>query len=108
MAVLLHRHPGEGGDAQSQALTGETPRREDGSPGCPGLALDDSGPGQLLVRNIWLSLDPARRGWIRDDLRNYSEPVPLGAVMRKFTVGEVMVSRHLGYEAGEYGTGGQG
>lgn len=28
--------------------------------------------------------------------------------MRKFTVGEVMVSRHPGYEAGEYGTGGQG
>ena len=38
------------------------------------------GPGQCLIRVIWLSVDPAMRGWI-STAPNYREPVPLGGVM---------------------------
>ena len=38
-------------------------------------------PGQILVRNLYLTAEPAMRGWV-SAVANYSEPVPLGAVMR--------------------------
>ena len=37
--------------------------------------------GEVLVRSILLSLDPAMRGWM-DDRRSYLPPVGLGEVMR--------------------------
>ena len=66
-----------------------------------------AGPGQFLIRNIWLSIDPAMRGWV-SEARNYSAPVALGAVMRGFTVGEVVASNLADYRAGEIVTGGHG
>ena len=63
--------------------------------------------GELLIRVVYLSLDPAMRGWI-SEVRNYSEPVALGAVMRGFTVGEVTHSKHPDYRAGEIVLGAQG
>ena len=33
--------------------------------------------GQVLVRNIYLTAEPAMRGWV-SAVANYSEPVPLG------------------------------
>ena len=65
------------------------------------------GDGQFMVRVIWLSLEPAMRGWIADS-PNYSEPVPLGSPMTGFTVGEVVESRHPGYPAGTIVQGRQG
>ena len=62
--------------------------------------MPEPGAGEILVRNIYLSLDPAMRGWI-SEAPNYRDPVPLGATMPGFTVGEVMESRHPGYAAGE-------
>lgn len=59
-------------------------------------AMPRIGDGQMLIRVIWLSLEPAMRGWIAD-APNYSEPVPIGAPMTGFTVGEVVESRHPGY-----------
>jgi len=63
--------------------------------------------GQFLVRVVWLSLEPAMRGWIAD-APNYSEPVPIGAPMTGFTVGEVVESRHPGYPVGTIVQGRQG
>ena len=63
--------------------------------------------GQMLIRVIWLSLEPAMRGWIAD-APNYSQPVPIGAPMTGFTVGEVVESRHPGYPAGTIVQGRQG
>jgi NADPH-dependent curcumin reductase CurA len=60
--------------------------------------------GQVLVRNIYLSVDPAMRGWV-SSVANYSEPVPVGAVMRALAVGRVDESRHPAFQAGEYVTG---
>src|SRR5699024_7070005 len=57
--------------------------------------------GQLLVRNIYLSVDPAQRGWVADGT-NYAEPVAIGSVMRALAVGVVIESRAEGYAAGEF------
>src|SRR5215510_9682228 len=66
--------------------------------------VPDVSDGQVLVRNIYLSVEPAMRGWV-SAVRNYSEPVALGAVMRSLAVGRVEQSRHPDFHAGEYVTG---
>lgn len=55
-------------------------------------ALDLVGEGQFRVRNIYLSVDPAQRGWANEG-SNYSQPVPLGSAMRALAVGVVVESR---------------
>ena len=64
-------------------------------------ALED---GQVLVRNIYLSAEPAMRGWV-SAVANYSEPVAIGAVMRSLAVGRVEQSRHHDFREGEFVTG---
>lgn len=56
--------------------------------------------GEILVRNTFLSVEPAMRGWIAD-AGNYSAPVEIGAVMRSLAVGQVVASRHPGYAEGD-------
>ena len=60
--------------------------------------------GQILVRNIFLSVEPAMRGWIAD-AGNYSDPVPIGSVMRALAVGHVATSRHPDYREGDVVSG---
>jgi len=60
--------------------------------------------GQVLVRNIYVTAEPAMRGWV-SAVANYSEPVPLGGVMRSPAVGRVAESRHPDYKPGELVTG---
>ncbi|GAA3671450.1 NADP-dependent oxidoreductase [Nocardioides ginsengisoli] len=49
------------------------------------------GPGEVLVRVLWIAFDPAMRGWMNDG-PSYAPPVPLGEVMRGHAVGEVVAS----------------
>jgi NADPH-dependent curcumin reductase len=56
--------------------------------------------GELLVRNEFLSVDPAMRGWV-NAAANYSEPVAVGDVMRSFAAGRVIASRHPAYREGD-------
>jgi len=56
--------------------------------------------GQVLVRNHYLSLDPYMRGRM-NDAKSYAQPNPLNAVMQGGTVGEVVESRHAGYQVGD-------
>jgi NADPH-dependent curcumin reductase CurA len=58
------------------------------------------GPGELLVRNIYLSLDPTNRIWM-SDMDQYMPPVGLGDVMRGGTLGVVEVSNHPDFAAGD-------
>src|SRR5579872_6902267 len=58
------------------------------------------GEGEFLVRNLWLSFDPAQRGWI-NDVPSYVPPVPLGEPMRAGAVGQVIESRHPEFRAGD-------
>lgn len=62
------------------------------------------GPGQVLVRNAFLSVEPAMRGWV-SAVANYSEPVPVGGVMRSFTAGWIHQSSHPDYPVGTRVTG---
>ncbi len=56
--------------------------------------------GEVLLRTLYLSLDPAMRGWIRD-ADSYVEPVGVGDVMRGGTVCEVVESKHGEFAAGD-------
>ncbi len=66
--------------------------------------VPDLADGQFLVRNHYLGVEPAMRGWV-SAVANYSEPVPLGGVMRSFAVGEVAESRHPDFKPGDRVTG---
>jgi NADPH-dependent curcumin reductase CurA len=66
--------------------------------------MPELGDGQVLVRNRFLSVDPAMRGWI-SSVANYSTPVGIGEVMRAFAAGEVIESRHPDYAPGDLVTG---
>ena len=60
--------------------------------------------GEVLVRVIYLSLDPAMRGWMNEG-RSYIRPVELGEVMRAGAVGQVLESKADGLAPGDYVTG---
>jgi hypothetical protein len=55
---------------------------------------------QFLVRNDYLSVEPAMRGWV-SAVANYSTPVGIGEVMRSFSAGTVVASRHPGFSDGD-------
>ena len=57
--------------------------------------------GEFLVENVYLSVDPAQRGYVNEE-NNYAPPVPLGGVMRAMAVGRVIDSRNEGFRAGDY------
>lgn len=63
------------------------------------VPLPEPGPGQFLVRNRFLSVDPAMRGWV-SAVANYSKPVAIGEVMRSRNVGEIVTSRHPDFAVG--------
>ena len=58
------------------------------------------GPNQVLVRVVYLSLDPYMRGRMRD-APSYAPPVAIGEVMTGGTVGEVVQSSHPDYGVGD-------
>ena len=62
------------------------------------------GPGQLLVKNLWLSLDPYMRGRM-SDAKSYATPVQIGEVMVGGAVGEVVESNHPKFKPGDYVVG---
>jgi NADPH-dependent curcumin reductase CurA len=62
------------------------------------------GPGQLLVKNLWLSLDPYMRGRM-SDAKSYATPVQIGEVMVGGVVGEVAESNHPKFKAGDHVVG---
>ncbi|MEO0895569.1 MAG: NADP-dependent oxidoreductase [Bacteroidota bacterium] len=66
--------------------------------------IPEPGEGQLVVRNHYVSLDPAMRIWIKD-VRSYLPPVQLGDVMRGGTIGEVIASKHPTFKEGMYVSG---
>ncbi len=66
--------------------------------------VPDLGDNEVLIHNIYISVEPAMRGWV-SDVANYSEPIPLGTVMRALAVGRVEASRHSDFKPGEYVTG---
>lgn len=62
--------------------------------------IPEPGPGEMLVRARYLSLDPYMRGRM-SDARSYARPVGVGEVMVGATVGEVIRSRHPDFAEGD-------
>jgi len=77
--------------------TGEAKRSDFSFTDEPLPALQD---GQLLVKTLFLSLDPAMRGWM-NEAKSYIAPVGLGEVMRAGGVGEVIESKHPKFAVGD-------
>src|SRR3984893_2459070 len=69
--------------------------------------MPDPGDGEVLVRAIYLSLDPYMRGRI-SGARSYAKPVEVGAVMEGRVVGQVARSRDPSFHEGDYVLGGYG
>jgi NADPH-dependent curcumin reductase CurA len=61
--------------------------------------------GQVLVKTLYLSLDPAMRGWMNEG-KSYIPPVGIGEVMRAGGIGKVIESKDPGFKLGDfvYGT----
>jgi NADPH-dependent curcumin reductase CurA len=58
------------------------------------------GDGEVLVKNLWLSLDPYMLGRMTQQ-KSYTKGVEVGEVMTGETVGEVVESKHPGFAPGE-------
>ncbi|MBI5283224.1 MAG: NADP-dependent oxidoreductase [Candidatus Solibacter usitatus] len=63
-------------------------------------ALPELGEGEVLVRTIWLSLDPTNRAWM-NDVDGYMPSLKLGEVMRGIALGRVEESRSPAFAAGD-------
>ena len=64
------------------------------------VPADAPGPGEVLVRVLYLSLDPAMRGWMKEG-RSYIAPVGLGEVMRALGIGRVIESNDPSLAVGD-------
>lgn len=56
--------------------------------------------GQVLLECLYVSFDPAMRGWL-DDRRSYVPPVQIGEVMRAMTIARVLASKSAKAKAGD-------
>ena len=60
--------------------------------------------GELLIKVLYISLDPAMRGWI-SDRKSYIPPVPVGDVMRALGLGRIIASKNPNFAVGDYVSG---
>ncbi len=64
------------------------------------FAVPTPGAGEVLLRTIWLSLDPYMRGRMSEG-PSYAAPVPIGGVMEAGTVCEVAASNNPNFAKGD-------
>jgi NADPH-dependent curcumin reductase CurA len=64
------------------------------------VPVAEPGDGEVVLRNLYISLDPAIRGWMGDD-PNYIEPITLGDVVRSSVIGRVVKSNSTDYAVGD-------
>jgi NADPH-dependent curcumin reductase CurA len=83
--VLARRPPGEPAESDFRIET---------------VPVAEPGPREVLVRNVYLSLDPYMRGRMRD-VASYAAPIGIGEVMTGGTVGEVVQSNHPDFREGD-------
>src|ERR1700694_5647716 len=67
-------------------------------------AVPEPADGEVIVKVLYLSLDPAMRGWMNEG-KSYIAPVAIGEVMRAGGVGRVVASRAAGLAAGNHVAG---
>ena len=67
---------------------------------CCEAAVPEPDDGEVLVKVLYLSLDPAMRGWMNEG-RSYIAPVALGEVMRAGGAGRVVASKDARFSPGD-------
>jgi hypothetical protein len=61
----------------------------------------DPGEGEFLVKILYISLDPAMRGWMNEG-KSYIAPVGIGEVMRAGALGRVTASKNPKFTVGDH------
>lgn len=87
--TLVSRPDGEPKERDFQLVEEDLPELQDGS---------------FLVRNHFISLDPAQRGWM-SDAESYMPPIPLGEAVRASAVGRVHASKNPDFPEGQWVVG---
>jgi NADPH-dependent curcumin reductase CurA len=65
------------------------------------LETPELAPGQVLLKQTHMSLDPAMRGWMSEDRGSYIPPVELGEIMRSSGVAEVVATKNDQFAVGD-------
>ena len=60
--------------------------------------------GEILVKTLYISLDPAMRGWMNEG-KSYIRPVAIGEVMRAGAIGKVIASKSDKFAVGDHVSG---
>ncbi|WP_164844020.1 NADP-dependent oxidoreductase [Croceicoccus ponticola] len=81
--------------------------RPDGNPKEDNFRIEtgeaaEPGPGEMLVRVRAISMEPAIRGWLDDNDKNYFEPIPIGGTLMALSMGQVVKSNLEGYDPGDF------
>ncbi len=111
----MSRAPKSGGGQLDNAVVRRSVvlrRRPRGEPEASDFEIQDDtiptpGPGEVVTRTIWLSIDPYMRGRLREE-QTYAVAIQIGEVMTGETVGEVIASGHPGFAVGDIAVGGRG
>src|SRR5215471_16958908 len=79
--------------------------RPEGAPSLDNFILKEGsvpepGEGEVLIRTLYLSLDPYMRGRM-SAAKSYAKPVEVGATMVGGTVGEIVVSKNPKFAVGD-------
>lgn len=64
------------------------------------VELRDPGPGEVQVKNLWMTVDPYMRGRM-NDVKSYAPPFALGEVMNGGAIGQVTASKDAGFKEGD-------
>ncbi|MCO6056875.1 NADP-dependent oxidoreductase [Pseudomonas sp. MOB-449] len=68
------------------------------------VPLRRPGPGEVLMQNLYFSMDPGIRFWMSDK-PGYMEPLAIGQTIRGSTLGRVVESRNPKFKVGDYAVG---
>ncbi len=66
--------------------------------------IPEPGEGEIVIRNLYMSLDPAIRGWMSDE-PSYLPPIPLGSPVWATTIGRVVASNSPDFSVGDIALG---
>lgn len=72
-----------------------------------GEPVRDITDGEIAVKTLYLSLDPAMRGWMNEG-KSYIRPVAIDEIMRAGGIGKVVASKSPKFAVGDYVSGGIG
>ena len=64
------------------------------------VTLPDPAPGEVQVRNSWMTVDPYMRGRM-NDVQSYTPPFQIGQALQGGAVGEVVASNDPAFKKGE-------